>query len=299
MESRLFLRGSPKRYHLASKKRRFFSSDYFSGSQLHWLICCGCKCSTGFQSRFGRARPIRARRLWLISFLGSGPFSAWALRSSLWGFLLVAWAPLTFSITRARSTVATCLKLVLPQSWPLWFFHWIDGWITTIQIVERLPKKDDYRSPIEIAAREALYYAWKLGSAGMLPSILTGNELIASGKNSIGFVKENFKHIAALRAGYSALCWIVGIGAYVGAIGLLLLVDILPDGNEVYSHIYDFYLWMAVPIVIALSVVMLLLRPIYVLAMCDLYSDYLESKEVSPRLPDDVSKGRSALVVLG
>ena len=30
-----------------------------------------------------------------------------------------------------------------------------------------------------------------------------------------------------------------------------------------------------------------------------MYSDYLESKEVSPRLPDDVSKGRSALVVFG
>ena len=198
-----------------------------------------------------------------------------------------------------ESTVATCLKFVLPQSWPPWLFHWIDGWITTIQIVERLPKKDDYRSPVEIAAREALYYAWKLGSAGMLPSILTGNELIASGKHSIGFVKENLKHIAVLRASYSALCWIVGIGAYVGAIGLLLVVDIFPEGNEVYSHIYDFYLWMAVPIVIALAVVMLLLRPIYVLALCGLYSDYLENKEVSPSLPKDVSKGRSALVVFG
>ena len=108
-------------------------------------------------------------------------------------------------------------------------------------------------------------------------------ELIASGRNSIGFVKENFKRIAALRAGCVQRCaGSLGIGAYVGAIGLLLLVDILPDGNEVYSHIYDFYLWMAVPIVIALSVVMLLLRPIYVLAMCDLYSDYLESKESLP-----------------
>lgn len=133
----------------------------------------------------------------------------------------------------------------------------------------------------------------------MLPSILTGNKLIVSGKHSIGFVKENFKHIAVLRAGYSALCWIVGIGAYVGAIGLLLVVDVFPEGNGVYSHIYDFYLWMAVPIVIALAVVMLLLRPIYVLALCDLYSDYLESKEVSPSLPSDVSKGRSALVVFG
>ena len=133
----------------------------------------------------------------------------------------------------------------------------------------------------------------------MLPSILTGNELIASGKHSIGFVKENLKHIAVLRASYSALCWIVGIGAYVGAIGLLLVVDIFPEGNKVYSHIYDFYLWMAVPIVIALAVVMLLLRPIYVLALCDLYSYYLENKEVSPSLPIDVSKGRSALVVFG
>ena len=76
-------------------------------------------------------------------------------------------------------------------------------------------------------------------------------------------------------------------------------LDIFPKGNEVYSHIYDFYLWMAVPIVIALSFVMLLLRPIYVIAMCDLYSDYLESIEVSPSLPNDVSKGRSALAFFG
>lgn len=169
-----------------------------------------------------------------------------------------------------ESTVATCLKFVLPHSWPLWLFRWIDGWITTKQILERLPKENDHGSAVSRAANEALYYAWKLGSAGMLPSILTGNGLIVSGKTSILFVKDNFMAIAKLRAGYSSLCWIVGIAAYVGTIGLFLFIDIGPAEETIYSHIYEFYLWAAVPIVISLSIIMLLLRPIYVLALCDL-----------------------------
>ena len=198
-----------------------------------------------------------------------------------------------------ESTVATCLKFVLPHSWPLWLFHWIDGWITTNQILERLPKENDHSSAVDRAAKEALYYAWKLGSAGMLPSILTGNELVASGKNSILFVKDNFMTIAKLRAGYSSLCWIVGIAAYVGTIGLFFFIDIGPEEETIYSHIYEFYLWAAIPIVISLSVIMLLLRPIYVLALCDLYSDYLENQDIAPTLPSSTSKGTSAVVAFG
>ena len=56
-----------------------------------------------------------------------------------------------------ESTVATCLKFVLPHSWPLWLFHWIDGWITTKQILERLPKENDHGSAVSRAANEALY----------------------------------------------------------------------------------------------------------------------------------------------
>jgi len=76
-----------------------------------------------------------------------------------------------------ESTVATCLKLVLPQSWSLWSFHWIDGWITVNQILDRLPKKGGRKNPV---LSEALYYAWKLGVTGVLPSIVTGNNLIKS-----------------------------------------------------------------------------------------------------------------------
>lgn len=195
-----------------------------------------------------------------------------------------------------ESTVATCLKLVLPQSWSLWSFHWIDGWITVNQILDRLPRKNDRRTFTQRALSEALYYAWKLGVSGVLPSIVTGNNLIKSGKNSVVFVKDNFLEVAKLRAGYSALCWIVGIGTYVGSILLFIAVDIVPKGGEIYSHIYTMYFWVAVPILIAVAIIMLLLRPIYVLALCDLYSDHLTEKGEEVVLPENPTRSVSAIV---
>ncbi len=103
------------------------------------------------------------------------------------------------------STVATCLKLVLPHSWPLWIFHWADGWVTVNRILDRLPKKNDTRTAAQKALAETLYYAWKVGIAGVVPSIVTGKGLIQSGKNSVEFVKDNFIEVAKLRAGYSAI----------------------------------------------------------------------------------------------
>ncbi len=195
-----------------------------------------------------------------------------------------------------ESTVAICLKLVLPQSWSLWLFHWIDGWVTVNQILDRLPKKGGRKNPV---LSEALYYAWKLGISGVIPSILTGNSLIKSGKNSIVFVKDNFLEVAKLRAGYSALCWIVGVGAYIGAIILFMTVDIVPKGDEVYGHVYTFYFWAAVPLLAAVAIVMLFLRPIYVLALCDLYSHYLAKKGAEITLPDNPPKAVSAVVAFG
>ena len=195
-----------------------------------------------------------------------------------------------------ESTVARCLQLVLPQSWPLWMFHWVDGYITARQIIERLPKKDDKKSAAAKARSEAFYYAWKMGVAGILPSILTGNSLVRSGKNSVFFVKDNLAEVAKLRAGYSALCWIVGVGTYIGTILLFMTVDIVPQSEEVYAYIYEIYMWSALPILVAVSIVMLLLRPIYVIAICDLYSDHLEAQGKKAAIPEGVSRGTSALV---
>jgi hypothetical protein len=191
--------------------------------------------------------------------------------------------------------------LVLPSSWSLWMFHWADGWITVKRILERLPRKNDRTTPAQRAFSqahsEALYYAWKLGVSGVLPSIVSGNNLIQAGKHSVVFVKDNFVEVAKLRAGYSALCWVVGIGAYIGAIVLFVNVDIVPEGSEVYGHIYTFYFWAAVPLLTAVAIVMLLLRPIYVLALCDLYSDHLDAKGIEVTLPESPPKSIRALVV--
>jgi len=188
-----------------------------------------------------------------------------------------------------ESSVAACLNLVLPQSWSLWTFHWIDGWVTVNQILDRLPKKGGRKNPV---LSEALYYAWKLGVSGVLPSIVTGHNLIKSGRNSVSFVKDNFLEVAKLRAGYSALCWVVGVGSYVGAIFFFMALDIVPKGDEIYGHIYTFYFWAAVPILIAVAIVVLFLRPIFILALCDLYSDYLDKKasmstsqKIQPKAP--------------
>lgn len=73
--------------------------------------------------------------------------------------------------------------------------------------------------------------------------------------------------------------WKLGVAAYAGAIFLFMALDTTPQGHEIFVDIYTFFFWAAVPILIAVSFVVLLLHPIYVLALCDLYSDYLSRKE--------------------
>lgn len=197
-----------------------------------------------------------------------------------------------------ESTIATCFKLVLPNAWSLWIFHWIDGWITVERILERIPGGDDRITAAEKALHEAMYYAWKIAVAGVLPSILTGNNIIQSGKNSIVFVKENFVEVAQLRAGYSLICWVLGIGAYIGSIIFFSETGILSREGNAPNQMYAFYLWAGVPIVVALAFVMLLLRPIYVLALCDLYSDHIDERGEKIEIPT-TSTTTSAFVAFG
>lgn len=173
------------------------------------------------------------------------------------------------------STFASCFTLVMPQSRDLWLFHWMDGWITVNQILDRIPSKTRMASPTSRAMRESLYYAWKIGVAGLLPSMITGNNLIQSARNSVAFAKDSFIELAKLRAGYSLLCWIVGIGAYLGSLALIVTVDTRSANGGITDHIYPLLLWLGVPILIAVALVMLCLRPVYVIALCDLYAEHV------------------------
>ena len=204
--------------------------------------------------------------------------------------------------TGHRASLAACLQLVTPRAWAIWLFTWADAWITVDQILDRLPKKGDTRSWGTRMAEEAAYYAWKVGSAGVLPSLVVGHDLLRAGKDSVGLLRHRFREVMALRTGYSLLCWIVGIGAYVGTIMFFrAFPQLIPNNEPLERHIGDFYFWAAVPIAVATGVVVLLLRPIYLFGLCSLYVDYHESTGEPielPRLPSTLLSAATAFVAL-
>ncbi len=178
------------------------------------------------------------------------------------------------------STIVACLRIVLPRAWSLWILHWIDSWITVSQIRERLTNKE---TPAQRVSSEALYYAWKLGTMGVLPALLTGHGLVDSGKHAVIVVKEKLKEMAVLRIGYSLICWIIGIGAYV----VLLLAAF--KGNEIS------FLTFFVPVLIAVGIIHIF-RPIYLISACDIYYEYMKEREEPIVLTDNPSKGVSVLI---
>ena len=139
----------------------------------------------------------------------------------LWGFICVGLVAYPMSILTAcigashfitinggNSTIAGCLKLVLPKSWPLWVFIWADSWISVMRFTDRLPRKNDRRTAAQKFIEEAMYQAWKMGTIGVLPALITGRGLVESCRSSVGVVKNKFKEIFVLRVGYSVLCWL-------------------------------------------------------------------------------------------
>ena len=203
-----------------------------------------------------------------------------------------------------KSTTIKCLQAALSNAWATWSFHFVDGWITVRQIISRLPGEPDHETPMQRQARlaaqarsEVMYYAWKLGSAGVLPSMVLGNNLLTSGKNSIKFVKAKFADILKLRAAYSSICWIVGIAAYIGGVIVIFLMGDGAYTNSGNLEVVKIYQYMIIPLAWATMIVIIFLRPIYVLTICNLYSDYIESIDEEPVLPDNPSIGIKAFFV--
>ena len=71
----------------------------------------------------------------------------------------------------------------------------------------------------------------------------------------------------------------------------------LDDGTGMGINIAMFYFYMAGPIFFAVGLIMFFLRPIYLLSLCNLYSDYLKANNKTVELPDNPPRAISALVV--
>ena len=182
-----------------------------------------------------------------------------------------------------ESTILRCFKFVFPKIWPIWIFSWVDGWITIKRIVDRLPG-DNKKTPTQKAIAEAMYYAWKVGTIGVIPGLVTSKNTWQACKNSFGFLKRKTIDILLIRGGYSAVSWIVGILAYIGAVFTMMALDI--NREEIYSKIYVIYFYMAFPIFIAVGFLHIFIRPFYILSLFDLYSDYMietKQKIVAPQ----------------
>lgn len=92
--------------------------------------------------------------------------------------------------------------------------------------------------------------------------------------------------VIVLRIGYSFLCWIIGISAYIGAVIFFIKF------NNLFGRlqgIYGFYLLMGIPIAISVAVILFFLRPIYVISCCDIFSNYISEEKINIKTPETSS----------
>ena len=196
-----------------------------------------------------------------------------------------------------ESTVADCLKMVVPFSWIVWSFSWFDGWLTVEQILERLPKKND-RTPRAVKiAKEGLYQAWKLCSLGFLPSIIYGKSFIQAGTESLKFLQNRFWVLSKLRIVHIVICWVIGVGCFVGGIIFIIAFPSVVGGDlDTGNTVYKIYMGMCIPLLFSLALLLVVFRPIYITAATYIYVDYAQETSMPRQLPKPSSRTVSALV---
>lgn len=192
-----------------------------------------------------------------------------------------------------ESTFTDCMKAAFSRAGTLWIFSWIDGWWTVKRILERLPKKNDHTSRAVKYEREILYQLWKMISLGFIPALLYGRNFKDACKDSLFLLKKRFLPLIKLRLGYSFVCWIVGIGCYTGTVLFFCYMDKMPDEYDIYS----WYFYAGFPLILALLIIMILFRPLYIISACRIYINYACDEGITPNLPQRTSAFANILVI--
>ena len=192
-----------------------------------------------------------------------------------------------------ESTFTDCMKAAFSRAGTLWIFSWIDGWWTVKRILERLPKKNDRTLRSVKIEREILYQLWKMISLGFIPALLYGRSFKDACKDSLFLLKKRFLPLIKLRLGYSFVCWIVGIGCYAGTVLFFCYMDKMPDEYDIYS----WYFYAGFPLILALLIIMILFRPLYIISACRIYINYACDEGITPNLPQRTSAFTNILVI--
>jgi hypothetical protein len=210
-----------------------------------------------------------------------------------WSFFVVAVASYPISVLNAAmtaahylrssgqaSTITKCLSLATKNLGRLWVFTTIDAWITVDAIVDRLPKKRNRRTALD----ELLYYAWKIGTIGVVPALVAGKGYVEAAKDSVSLLRANPARAIGIRMGYSLICWIIGIVAYIGSFYYFIAFG---DRRGGVNEVYNFYVLMAVPIFVAVGATAVLVRPFFLVMVSKLYTDVITiDSEASTPAPD-------------
>ena len=196
-----------------------------------------------------------------------------------WSLLIIATAAYPLALLNASivashylkssgrlSTVPACLNLASKNLGRVWLFTALDALITVRAIADRLPSKKRRK---RTAAEEAAYYAWKIATIGVLPSLVSGKTFVDAANESVWLLEDQPVRTIGIRMGYSLLCWIIGVLAYAGAAVTLVMFG-GPLGGE--NWVYHVYVLMGAPIFFAVGIVSLI-RPVFVLAISKLYTD--------------------------
>ena len=204
-------------------------------------------------------------------------------------------ASYTLHSEHRESTIPECLRMVADRSWPIWVFSWVDAWITVSRILDRLPKKKN-RTPLSVKIfKELVYQAWKTATLGVIPALVYGRTVKEACLDSLTLLKTRLLRLGELRAAYSLICWIVGIGAYASLIVLFPYIMKL-QGTYQLSAIFTFYLFASIPMLLALAVIMLIFRPLYIISATRIYINYADETQLERRLPNVPSRGFAAFM---
>lgn len=183
--------------------------------------------------------------------------------------------------SQQKVTLTKCFAVATHHLGRIWAFTSLDAWITLSTILKRLPKKGGRTfTPMD----ELLYYAWKVATIAVVPALINGRDFVQAGKDSIRLLTTQPGRAIGLRLGYSAVCWIVGILAYITGIFILGASGFTMHDKHA---IYNFYFIMAIPILFAVGVICILVRPIFLLGTAKFYTD---SINVTAEIEKDITQ---------
>ncbi len=224
-----------------------------------------------------------------------------------WSFIVVVLASYPLALLNAaiiavhflnsrgvESTIPKAIAIASRQMGRQWTFTAIDAWITVWAILDRMPRKRNNRKLTD----ELLYYAWKIGTFGIMPGLVAGKGFIEAGKTSIMMLKDQPGRVLGVRMGYSLIAWIVGITAYIGAIYWFCVAG--DDGGiQKANALFNFYTLMILPIALSVGFLAVFIRPFFMIMLARLYTEqspYIEPAKDSH--PHEGSNFVTAIFVL-